>query len=64
MTEEEARKVASIIVRADQGCSNCVGELISLSKKIFPEFDWKQLCMDVDEDFKESVATGFYDESD
>ena len=40
-TLEEAKKVASIIETADNGCSVCVYYLVELANKIFPEFIWE-----------------------
>lgn len=40
MTLEEAKKVAKIIGTADRGCPVCVGRLVEMSRKLFPEFRW------------------------
>lgn len=40
MTLEEAKKVAGIIAEADGGCAVCVGRLVGLARRAFPEFRW------------------------
>lgn len=40
MTLEEARKVAMIIINADNGCPVCVERLVEKAQEIFPEFKW------------------------
>jgi hypothetical protein len=43
MTQEEATKVASILLTADGGCSHCANNLFKNIAEIFPEFDWEAL---------------------
>jgi len=40
MTLDEAIKLGKIIGTADGGCSNCVGLLVELANKEFPEFNF------------------------
>lgn len=40
MTTEEAATVRRIAQTADEGCSVCVGNLLDLLDKSFPEHDW------------------------
>lgn len=53
MTKEDAVKVASILKRADDGCSHCVGKLIKLAIKTFPDIDWKEIVKDAPEILEE-----------
>ena len=34
--------VTDILVRADNGCSTCVGELMAAMKVQFPQFEWAE----------------------
>jgi hypothetical protein len=40
MTLDEAQKIAAILAEADDGCSQCVGDLVSIANHKFPEFEW------------------------
>ncbi len=40
MTLYEAQKIGSIVEEADGGCCVCVGHLVNLLQKEFPEFAW------------------------
>lgn len=40
MTEEQARKIASIVINADGGCIHCVVALTMDLQREFPEHNW------------------------
>lgn len=40
MTLDEMQAVTDIVIRADGGCSTCVGELLAALKVQFPQFVW------------------------
>jgi hypothetical protein len=40
MTLDEAQKIAAIIGTADSGCPVCIGKLVDLCNKSFPDFEW------------------------
>jgi hypothetical protein len=42
MTLDEAKKIATIIVTADNGCQYCVDDLVKHLNSDFPEFKWEQ----------------------
>jgi len=61
MTQEDALRVAKILIEADGGCSDCYLHLFSLAAKAWPEIDWlkaaratKELTV-LDQDFIEAV---------
>jgi hypothetical protein len=58
MKREEALKVARVLGTADHGCCNCVGALLDEITKEFPEFNWKEVISEVDEDIKEYIEDG------
>ena len=45
MTNEEAKKIARVIVKADGGCHNCVRDLIQRLKKFFPDHNWLEIVL-------------------
>lgn len=53
MTLDEARKVAAIASMADDGCPNCVKDMIPRLQKAFPEFAWKY---DAERDYMDSIV--------
>lgn len=40
MTLDEAKTIAEIIGGADDGCADCVGDLIGALNMAFPAFKW------------------------
>lgn len=48
MTSDEAKIIASIIERADTGCSACQGDLADRLKLAFPDFDWWPLVKEAE----------------
>jgi len=46
MSTTEAKKIAALVARADNGCYECVGSLVGGLKELFPAFDWTALAME------------------
>ena len=50
LTEEQARKIGTIVSTADGGCVVCVADLVEQLREIWPEHTWAKYA-DLDEEY-------------
>ncbi len=54
MNDEEARKIASVLITADGECYVCAQKLAEEMQRVFPQFEWYSLVKGAEEDARKA----------